>query len=139
MIVVIDEHDAFCEEDREQHGSPDFAAAGGAIVDIGAREAAGIIVANEPVPSTESFRLEAPAPNPARASTELVIHLAEAESVRLDIYDVLGREVARLHDGLLAAGRHSFVLEEHRLSAGVYLVRATGPSFQATQPLTLVR
>ncbi|NNF58763.1 MAG: hypothetical protein HKN04_11035 [Rhodothermaceae bacterium] len=131
MIEVLPASDPTCERDR-QLGFKE-------LVDLGAREAFGTTVANEPAPGIESFRLEAPTPNPAYTRAELVIHLAEAEPVRLAVYDVLGREVARLHDGPLAAGRHPFVFESRSLPAGIYLIRATGPSFQATQPLTLVR
>ena len=127
-MVLPPDHEE-CNQDREQDGQ----------ADIGAREASGTTGANEPVPNAASFRLEAPAPNPARTRAEFAVHLAEVEPVRLAVYDVLGREVARLHDGLLAAGRHPFVLDGHHFPAGGYLARATGPSFQATQALTLVR
>ncbi|EFK97144.1 hypothetical protein LDC_0818, partial [sediment metagenome] len=46
-------------------------------------------------------------PNPFGASTRLEFVLPEAAPVRLDVYDVTGRHVAKLAEGERAAGRHA--------------------------------
>ena len=50
----------------------------------------------------------------------------------------LGRSVARLHDGPLAAGPHTFALDAGRLPAGVYIVRAVTPGGNVARRLTLL-
>ena len=62
--------------------------------------------------------LAAPAPNPARLATKVVLALPQAMSVRLDVYDIAGRRVRTLVSGVLDAGAHP-VTWDLRSSAGV--------------------
>ncbi len=82
--------------------------------------------------------LSAPYPNPFRASTRLTLTLTTPQPVTLTVYDVLGREVTRLHDGLLPAGAHAFTLAA-ALAPGSYLVRVTGPALSQTRIVTVVQ
>ena len=78
---------------------------------------------------------------PARGTATLRCDLPEPAQVALTVYDVLGREVARLVDGARQAGAHREPLDASVLPAGVYVVRlqATGESapFAATERLTI--
>lgn len=62
-----------------------------------------------------------------------------ASEVSVAVYDVLGREVAVLYEGSLAAGTHKLAFDGDALPTGVYVVRATGDGMHATQRLTVVR
>jgi len=64
------------------------------------------------------------APNPVRDRTTVVLDLETESHVRLAMYDVLGREVLVIADGVRAPGRHSMSLEIPRLTPGAYVVRA---------------
>ena len=56
------------------------------------------------------------------------------------VLDVLGRVVAVLHEGSLAAGARSFSLSTERLPAGVYVVRADfGEAGAASRAVTVLR
>jgi hypothetical protein len=55
------------------------------------------------------------------------------------LYDVLGREVAVLHDGPLAAGAHRLALDASRLPPGVYVVRAVGAGLGLRRSVTVAR
>jgi hypothetical protein len=77
-------------------------------------------------------------PNPTAGAARVAVHLGTAEEVRVAVYDLLGREVARLHDGLLQAGEQMFALEAGP-APGVYLVRAAADSFALTTRLVVVR
>jgi hypothetical protein len=68
--------------------------------------------------------LLAPAPNPVRTSTLLRYALAGAAHVRLSIFDVSGRQVALLADGVQSAGDHSVRWDAGGVASGVYLCRA---------------
>ncbi|BBM70525.1 T9SS type A sorting domain-containing protein [Rhodothermus marinus] len=71
-----------------------------------------------------TVQLLPPYPNPARASVTIPLQLARTARVRLSIYDLLGREVARLVEGQQIAGRYSFVwVPPSHLASGMYLVR----------------
>lgn len=55
------------------------------------------------------------------------------------VYDALGRAVATLRDGDLAAGQHEVQWAAEGRASGRYLVRIAGPSGTLTVPVTLVR
>lgn len=78
-------------------------------------------------------------PNPMRTSANGVLTLREAQTVRAVVYDVLGREVARVHDGAMEAGKNTFSIDASRLGSGRYFLRVTGESFRDTQPFTVIR
>lgn len=99
-------------------------------------------VSTDREPSTGALRtsaLSAAFPNPFRASARLTMKLAEAQAVTAMAYDALGRRVAVLHDGPLAAGDHTITFEGAGLPGGLYLVRVTGTTFSATRHVALVR
>lgn len=77
------------------------------------------------------------APNPAREGAAITLTLDAARAVTVEVLDVLGRRVALLHDGPLAAGRHALTLGA--VAPGVYVVRVTGEGVRATHPLTVAR
>ncbi|HEX9953443.1 MAG TPA: CHRD domain-containing protein [Rubricoccaceae bacterium] len=78
-------------------------------------------------------------PNPAGMRTRLVLTLAAAQPVRVDLLDALGRTVAVLHDGPAAAGETEIGVDVSALPAGVYGVRVAGASVRAAQRLTVAR
>lgn len=67
--------------------------------------------------------LHAATPHPFGDTTTLRLDLRAASHVRADVYDLLGRNVETLHDGLLPAGLHLLVWTAHGRSAGTYVVR----------------
>ena len=62
-------------------------------------------------------------PNPFNPSTLIRYQLAGAGPVRLTVYDILGREVATLVDGMQHQGAHEARFEGGGLSSGVYFYR----------------
>ena len=56
------------------------------------------------------------------------------------MYDVLGRRLAQLHDGLLSAhDEHVFTFEAPGLPTGIYLIRVAGETFTATRSVVLLK
>src|SRR5690606_7342591 len=99
----------------------------------------GTYVAAEPGVPASGVALHAPRPNPARGGTALSFSVAAPTPVRLTVHDALGREVARLVDGPVAAGAHEVPLAAGALPAGVYLVRMATPEGVRVRRLALVR
>jgi hypothetical protein len=62
-------------------------------------------------------------PNPFQTSTTISYSVPSEGPVRLAVFDVTGRRVAVLADGVQEAGTYSITLEAFDLSAGVYFVR----------------
>lgn len=79
-------------------------------------------------------------PNPLQGEARFELALSQPQHVSIAVYDVIGREVARLFDGALAARTtHRFTLDASRWRSGLYLLRVRGESFASTQPLSLVK
>src|SRR5690606_39241789 len=78
-------------------------------------------------------------PNPFGERAEVAFALPSAERVRLAVYDVLGREVARLVDGEREAGTHRVAFEASALPAGVYVVRLVAGTTTAAPRVTGLR
>lgn len=86
------------------------------------------------------YALSAAYPNPFHGTAAFSLDLAEAQHVTVEVFDVLGRRVARLHDGPLSAGEpHQFTLDGRSLPSGLYVVRATGETFSASETATRIR
>ncbi|OZC02665.1 M4 family metallopeptidase [Rubricoccus marinus] len=83
--------------------------------------------------------LEVPRPNPASGASSVVFSLEEAGEARVALYDVLGREVAVLHDGQTEAGEHDVAFDARSVPAGSYIIVMQTGAQRLTQRLTVVR
>ncbi|MEO1633118.1 MAG: T9SS type A sorting domain-containing protein, partial [Bacteroidota bacterium] len=77
-------------------------------------------------------------PNPTGGTATVSLSVGAATVARVVVYDVLGRAVARLHDGA-ATARLRLALDTAVLPAGVYVVRAEAGDTVLTRRLTVVR
>jgi hypothetical protein len=78
-------------------------------------------------------------PNPFNPSTTLAFEVATAGPVTVTILDMLGREVARPVDGVVAAGSHRVPFEARGLASGTYYVRFRAGNVVTARPIVLVR
>jgi hypothetical protein len=93
---------------------------------------------NEASPLPQEFRLLDPFPNPFNGSTSIAYALADPETIRLSIVDILGREVALLTEGRMGAGMHRVQWEPRAQASGIYLCRLeTGRSTYSTKVMLL--
>jgi hypothetical protein len=94
----------------------------------------------EPSAAPLTVALEAPYPNPFRTEATVAFVLDRDAHVAVEVFDALGRLVARLHDGPLAGERrHAFTFRPAGLPAGVYYARVHGDGIDETRPLARVR
>ena len=79
----------------------------------------------EPSAQPAAITISAPYPNPTHGLTRFSVSSASGSSVRVDVFDVLGRRVATLHDGRVPAGTpQSVTFDTNGQAAGLYVVRA---------------
>lgn len=119
-----------------------FAFVGGTDLDdiiANAATAQGNPVAVEETTPEGTFVLHGAYPNPFTSSATIGFTLPTAQQVRLTVYDVLGRRVATLIDGVRQAGDQTVRFDASSLPSGMYLYRLEAGSTQLTQRITLVR
>ncbi len=85
------------------------------------------------------YRLEQNYPNPFNPTTTITFDVPALHQVELAVYDVMGRRVAVLVDGVLAAGRHEATWQAGKLPSGTYFYRLTAGAFSQTKALTLLK
>lgn len=78
-------------------------------------------------------------PNPFNPSTTIRFSVPHTGYVTLKIFNILGREVAILMDGPVAAGTHELRWNAARFSSGLYYYRLTAGTFTSTLPMLLVQ
>ena len=93
--------------------------------------------ADEDIPETYALRQNFP--NPFNPSTEIQFDLPEDAMVSLVVYDVLGREVARLVQEELRAGTHRARFDAGNLPSGVYFYKIQAGGFHSTHRMTLLK
>lgn len=64
--------------------------------------------------------------------------LPEAVEVQITIYDVLGRQVAALVDGLQPVGQHEIIFNTNDLSTGIYFVHMRPGRFKKMRKMILL-
>lgn len=86
-------------------------------------------------------------PNPARTSATVELELADRSVARVEMFDVLGRRIQTVANGVYQAGIHQLQLDVSTVSPGLYLLRLTlaseagsiAASESLTKPLIVVK
>ncbi|MCU7490800.1 MAG: T9SS type A sorting domain-containing protein [Ignavibacteria bacterium] len=81
------------------------------------------VESDEPVQSVQEFTL-ANYPNPFNGQTTISFETPEGGYTRVTVYDITGREVERLYDGMMQAGKHTFRWNANSLPTGNYFIHA---------------
>ena len=101
-------------------------------------------VTGEGEPVEAAVRLGAAFPNPSKATTRIGFTLPEAMNVELAVFDIAGREVARLASGPWPAGEHTATWDGtdasgRTLPAGAYIYRLEAGSVRLVKKLAILR
>jgi uncharacterized delta-60 repeat protein len=91
-----------------------------------------------PVFSPTSFDLSC-FPNPFNSSTTIAYDLPKAGHISLRVFDLLGREVSVLKDGVVEAGTHRVTFDGSGLASGIYFARLDAGAFSQTKKLMLLK
>ncbi|TNE73109.1 T9SS type A sorting domain-containing protein [bacterium] len=78
-------------------------------------------------------------PNPFNPSTKIAYAVPAQASVRLAVYDMLGREVALLVNTVKAAGKYEVTFDASALASGMYIYRLQANGTVLTQKMTLIK
>lgn len=78
-------------------------------------------------------------PNPFNPSTRISFTLKDGGKVSLKVYDVLGKEVANLADGVYEVGKHVASFDGSNLASGIYFYRLVTPNATITKKMVLTK
>lgn len=78
-------------------------------------------------------------PNPFNAETDLTFALPEAGEVSLIVYNIQGREIARLVEGWHSAGQYEVTFNGIKLANGIYFAQLISVKSNQTQKLLLIK
>lgn len=85
------------------------------------------------------FALHQNYPNPFNPSTHIAFDLPARSFVSLEIYDLLGRRVATLVDGVMEPGRHELDWDASGYPSGLYLYRLKTEAATQTKKMILMK
>lgn len=100
--------------------------------------AAATAVAEKTAERPAGFALAQNFPNPFYPSTVIRFQLPVNSVVTLKVFDVNGREVARLIDGVMNAGKHHVTFAPRDLAGGIYFYKITAGRFTQTRKVVFV-
>ena len=92
----------------------------------------------EPVIPNE-YALKQNYPNPFNPTTQISYQLPQQSDVRLEVYDLVGRQVATLVNETMEAGAHTVNFNATNLSSGVYVYRLNAGSTVLSRKLTIIK
>ncbi len=86
-----------------------------------------------------SFSLAQNHPNPFNPATTIEFSLSEASEASLTVFDMTGREVATLANGMLERGTHAVTFDATGLASGVYFYTLRANGVQETRKMALLK
>lgn len=78
-------------------------------------------------------------PNPSNATVSLTLDLPARENVELIIFDLMGRDVARLHQGMLGPGTERFTWRADAVASGIYWAAIRGDFGQVGKKIVVLK
>ena len=91
----------------------------------------------QPMPA--AYALNANYPNPFNPATQISFAIPRRNRVRVDIFDLQGKEVVTLVDEEKEAGVYALTLDGSRWTSGTYFCRLRAGSFEKTIKMLLLR
>jgi len=86
-----------------------------------------------------SYRLLQNHPNPFNPSTEITFELPKDSNVQLNVFNLMGQQVATIVQNHLKAGIHTVNFNASQLPSGVYFTRLEADGYNATIKMSLLK
>src|SRR5690606_12941027 len=87
----------------------------------------------------DNYKLYQNYPNPFNPSTQICFDLPKSDFVKISVFDMLGREVARLMDGNVNAGSHSVEFNAVQFPSGTYFYKLEAGDFKEMKKMILIK
>ncbi len=89
--------------------------------------------------SVSDFKLYDNYPNPFNPQTAISYNLPSGIYVKLNVYDINGREVQTLVDGYKEAGLHSVIFDGSTFSSGTYICRLEAGKYSDNRKMIMIK
>ncbi|NNE34190.1 MAG: T9SS type A sorting domain-containing protein [Rhodothermales bacterium] len=86
----------------------------------------------------QSFALRQNYPNPFSGATTVEFDVPSASDVTIEVFDLLGRKVETVADGLYGSGTHTFTVDASGWANGMYLYRLRSGSASLTRSMSVL-
>ena len=98
------------------------------------------VATGAPAMAGAAIEIDAAVPNPFMPSTTVRFRVADAQQVRVVLYDALGRQIETLFDGPVEANRYETLqIDGASLPTGTYVVRVEGETASGSTRIVLAR
>jgi len=87
----------------------------------------------------KDFELKQNYPNPFNPSTKIIYELKKSDYIKLSLFDINGRLVKVLEEGMKNQGAHEFNFEGKELTSGIYFYRLESNGYTNTKKMMLVK
>ena len=91
------------------------------------------------VNNKKNFRLNQNYPNPFNPSTTINYNLPVDSKVSIKVYDLVGKVVAELVNGIQSAGNHSINFNAKNLTSGIYFYRINAGNYSDVKKMILIK
>ena len=95
-------------------------------------------LSNDDINIPTKFDLGHAFPNPFNPVTNIKYSVPTYDFIEISIYDLLGRRVDKIYEGLHVSGQHSIKSIASNFSSGIYFINMKSKNFTKTQKIMLI-
>ena len=86
-----------------------------------------------------NFKISKIYPNPFNPYTNFELEIAKSDIIKIDIYDLNGKIVDSLYNGILDRGIYSYTWDASNFTSGIYFITISTSEYSTSQKITLIK
>ena len=87
----------------------------------------------------EKYFLDQNYPNPFNSSTKIIYAMSKKQYMILELYDIIGKKIITLDEGIKNAGRYEITFNADYLSSGIYYYKFATENYSDVKKLILIK
>jgi hypothetical protein len=96
-------------------------------------------IVDEAIDTPRKFVLHQNYPNPFNPSTKIKFDLPKPETVKIEIYNIIGQKIETLLNKSMPAGYHDVEFNGQNLSSGIYMYKIEAGGWKDVKEMVLLR
>ena len=85
------------------------------------------------------FKISNIYPNPFNPYTNFELEITKSDIIKIDIYDLNGKIVDSLYNGILDRGIYSYIWDASNFTSGIYFITISTSEYSTSQKITLIK